>query len=327
MLNSSLDPEPQDPAGGPVDIGRCAGLKITCVSEVGWWDDAQVQGVVQAAGGGQAADQWQAPWDLKNAAGCCTLIEVEMPDGGVRRLILDAGWNPAYMAWRLNATGADRLLAEGGVQALALSHEHMDHLFGLEAVLRLAPQIPILVPATFSAQAREFIQGGVYPRCGAANRQPHQGRLERLKPGLVYRLFPGAASVIFDLPIMLGVRGEQSLIFNVKDKGLVLVSGCCHQGVGEFIEFARQNIAGGENLHGLCGGLHLAPFGSLLPQAEDMLQRLGGYGFKALACNHCTGELAARRMEQMGLPLVRGSASQGSRSHLCLGNGDSVYFG
>lgn len=314
-------------AGGRADIGQCKSVKVTSVSEVGWWDDQKTLAPILALGGPQRADQWQAAWDVRNAAGSCTLVEVEGLDGGVRRLLLDAGWNPAYMAWRFQALGLDRLLAEGRVDLLLLSHEHMDHFWGLEAVLGLDPALPLMIPSTFSLSALKLIFGGVFPACGAANRHPHQGRLIKAEPGRVYKLWEGCAAVTFDLPIMLGVRGEQSLYFNVADKGLVCLAGCSHQGPLNLCDFGRDNIEGGQKLLGLYGGLHLAPFQTLEPQAVTVIERLGDYGLEMMAVNHCTGRPAVEMMCDLGYPVAQGSASQGSRTDLYVGNGDSVVFG
>jgi 7,8-dihydropterin-6-yl-methyl-4-(beta-D-ribofuranosyl)aminobenzene 5'-phosphate synthase len=314
-------------AGGRADIGQCKSVKVTCVSEVGWWDDQKVKAPMMALGGPQQADQWQAAWDSGNAAGACTLVEVEGLDGSLRRLLLDAGWNPAYMAWRFQATGLDRRLAQGEVDLLMFSHEHMDHFWGLEAVLALNPALPMMIPSTFGLNALKLIFGGVFPACGAANRHPHQGGLVKAEPGRIYKLWDGCAAVTFDLPIMLGVRGEQSLFFNVADKGLVCLAGCSHQGPLNLCDFGRDNIEGGQRLYGLYGGLHLAPLQVLEPAAEEVIQRLGGYGLEVMAVNHCTGRPAVEMMRDLGYPVTRGSASQGSRTDLYVGNGDGVVFG
>ncbi len=51
------------------------------------------------------------------------------------------------------------------------------------------------------------------------------------------------------------------------------------------------------------------------------------YNFQKVACNHCTGEVAVKRMIELGYPVVRGSGSRGSKSDLYVGNGDEVFFG
>jgi 7,8-dihydropterin-6-yl-methyl-4-(beta-D-ribofuranosyl)aminobenzene 5'-phosphate synthase len=46
-----------------------------------------------------------------------------------------------------------------------------------------------------------------------------------------------------------------------------------------------------------------------------------------IACNHCTGEVAVKKMIALGYPVVRGKARYGSKSDLYVGNGDEVFFG
>lgn len=52
-------------------------------------------------------------------------------------------------------------------------------------------------------------------------------------------------------------RGEQGLFFNVKGKGLVVISGCAHAGIVNTVRQA-QKIAGTEKVHAIMGGCHLA---------------------------------------------------------------------
>lgn len=326
MPRRDLKPLELDPASGPVEIGRCRSVRLTCLSEVGWWDDAEMLAPVQAAGGMEKAEQWRVEWDNRMAAGCSHLVEVEGLDGTVRRLLLDTAWSPLYQAWRLMATGVDRLLAEGEVDALYLSHEHMDHFWGLEATLAADPELTVLAPSTFSLNAVQFLYGKSFPRAGAVNDTPLRGELLKMPPGKVHKLWDGCASLTFDLPIILGIRGEQSLVFHLEDQGLVLVTGCCHQGVLNFLDQARQTIAGGDKLHGIYGGLHLAPFGAFPAPAQEAVRALGGYGLAKIAVNHCTGLPAVEMMRELGYPVLSSSGTQGSRSSLYLGNGDQVTF-
>ena len=131
----------------------------------------------------------------------------------------------------------------------------------------------------------------------------------------------------FDLPILIRVRGEESLYFNVKDVGMVLVTGCCHQNTITLADFAVNKIEGGDNMYGVYGGLHIAPFGPMNKKREFIVKEMGKYGFKKVACNHCTGEAAVKKMIELGYPVVRGTKRFGSKSDLCVGNGDVVKFG
>jgi len=311
--------------GSPLAIGACRAVTVTSVSEVGWWDTPRMMEEMKA-GGGPAACQWSIRFDPENAAGSCSLIEVEGLDGTTRRILLDAGWNPEYMAERFRATGVDRLLVDGGIDFLYLSHEHLDHFWGIEAVLRLAPEIPILVPGTLREEGLAWLRGGAFPAAGIANRVPHRGPVVRMLPGGVHRLLEGVASVTFDLPILLDIRGEQSLYANVAEKGLVCITGCCHQGVLNLVDYAATHLESGARAYGLYGGLHIAPFAAMTEEQADTVRALGRYGFRKIAANHCTGAEAVALMRELGYPVVGGSGRGGSTGTAHLGNGDSVRF-
>lgn len=312
--------------GEKIDFGACRSIKVTCVSEVGWADSREMLQDIDA-GGGATASQWRMPWHEQNARGSCSLLEVEGLDGGRRRLLIDAGWNRDYMRERLAATGVADLIAAGGVEALFITHEHIDHLFGLQAVLELKPDITIYIPETFHVEAQRFIAGADFPEAHAANAVAHRGEIVRLELGGVHVLMPGLAAVGFDQQIMLDIEGEQSLYANLEREGLVALTGCGHHSFERIAAFAAERLARGETLHGLYGGLHIAPFGPLSPEQAARVRDMGRYGFSRIACNHCTGLAAVELMVELGYPVVRGTGRDGSVSDLYVGNGDTVTFG
>lgn len=71
----------------------------------------------------------------------------------------------------------------------------------------------------------------------------------------------------------------------------------------------------------------VAGFGPIDEDREFIIKEMGKYNFKKIACNHCTGLVAVKRMIELGYPMVKGTARYGSRSELFVGNGDSVEFG
>ena len=90
---------------------------------------------------------------------------------------------------------------------------------------------------------------------------------------------------------------EIALVFNVKDRGLVLMSSCSHRGVVNAVRRAIA-VSGVNKVHAVLGGLHLAP------HKEDYV-RYTVLALKELDPNavvpmHCTGEafmeIAAREM-------------------------------
>lgn len=312
--------------GQKVDLGQCQSVKITCVSEVGWWDHGKQLAAIQQAGGVQANQWTDVKWDMNNGAGSSALLEVTGLDGSVKRILLDSGWNVPYMTERFEKTGVADLLKQRQIDYLVISHEHYDHFWGLEAALRLDPRVTMVLPASLRDEATDFRQAKAVRRSPAGNKVAHTGEVMLTQPGM-HSLFPGVGLAMFELPINFRIKGEQSLVFNVKDKGLVLVAGCCHQGIVSFADFVRGQVKDGENLYGFYGGLCTAPLGRMDDKQETAIRNMGKYGFKSIAANHCTGLPGIQKMKDLGYPVLGGQGRDGSVSNLYVGNGDSVVFG
>lgn len=312
-------------ANGKCDIGECKSVSIKCVSELGWIDDKLLLKQLKTAG--FKTNQWTIPWDPQNAAGSCSLIDVELLDGSHHKFLLDTGWNRFYMDQAFKREGIDKMLKNDEIEFLFISHEHLDHYWALETTLKYNPQIKIIIPSTFYSEGIHFLHGATFKQCYAENTIPHEGKLVKCKPGEINKLFPGVAAVTFDCPTLVRVKGEESLYFNVKDKGMVLVTGCCHQNTITFADFAINNIQGGDNMYGLYGGLHIAPFGPMNDDRKFIVKEMGKYNFKKVACNHCTGAAAVQAMIDLGYPVVKGTARYGTKSKLYVGNSDEVFFG
>ena len=129
------------------------------------------------------------------------------------------------------------MLEKGEIDFLYISHEHMDHFWGLPVVMKYNPQIKVLISKSFYAEGKELIRSS-----------GHRGELIELEAGKIRKLFTGCGSFAFDIPIMLRVHGEQGLFFNLKDKGLVTVTGCCHMGVIDLLK-AGTNRSKGTRSH------------------------------------------------------------------------------
>ena len=91
-----------------------------------------------------------------------------------------------------------------------------------------------------------------------ATPRPIAANWSGFEPGRVHAMMPGLAAVGFDLPIILGIEGEQSLYAKIEGKGLVAVTGCGHHSVERIMAFARDHLAEGTQVYGLYGGLGLA---------------------------------------------------------------------
>lgn len=338
------------------DIGVCKSIKVTNISETSWFDNGTLMGDIKGAGGllvnqydynwppfgngkglGKGSyeegiaqikhllpDRLDEAWDIikgnsvnpDNAGGYAALVEVEEMGGNKRKFLLDVGWSYKWCDEAFKREGIDKMLQNKEIEALFFSHEHFDHFWGLPVALKYDPEITIYIPKGFYPEGLQYIKD-----CG------HKGKLITVDPGLK-PIIPGMASYVFAIPIICRVYGEQSLYFNVADKGLVSVTGCCHQGIIRFAETAYNEIKyEKDQFHGIYGGLHISPFDDWDPKYDDLVISLGDYGFERIGCNHCTGVLCAKKFIAAGYPVVEGSARHRSKDKAYLGNGDTITFG
>jgi 7,8-dihydropterin-6-yl-methyl-4-(beta-D-ribofuranosyl)aminobenzene 5'-phosphate synthase len=338
------------------DIGACKNIKITNISETSWFDNANLMGDIKGAGGllvnqydynwppfgdgsglGKGSyqkgiakikhllpDKLDEAWAItekisvhpENAGGYACLIEMEELDGKKHKYLLDSGWSYKWTDECFKREGIDQMLKNREIEALIISHEHFDHFWGLPVTLKYDPAITMIIPDGFYPEGLQYIQDA-----------GHKGKLIKVKPGL-NRVVPGFASFVFAIPIICRVYGEQSLYFNIKDKGLVSVTGCCHQSIIQFAETAFREIKyENDKFHGIYGGLHISPFEDWDPKYDDLVLSLGKYGFEKIGCNHCTGILCAKKFIAAKYPVVRGTARFRSKDTAYLGNGDKIGFG
>jgi 7,8-dihydropterin-6-yl-methyl-4-(beta-D-ribofuranosyl)aminobenzene 5'-phosphate synthase len=171
------------------------------------------------------------------------------------------------------------------------------------------------------------------------NDYPHKGKLVLCDPKGenkegIYRLMPGVALRNFDVPILLRVRGENVLYFNVQGKGIVTVTGCCHPGVLSLFSYARKNFKGYQP-YGCYGGIHITLFETWDPKFDDIIKGVKAFKIKKLGCNHCTGWIWAEKAAAAGVPVVKGtdkyktytkSSTVAKASNVFLTNGDTVTF-
>jgi 7,8-dihydropterin-6-yl-methyl-4-(beta-D-ribofuranosyl)aminobenzene 5'-phosphate synthase len=304
-----------------LDIGILRRLRIRCISETGWFDTATVFGDIKNAGGADA-DQYTIPWPpfgalhADNAAGFSALLEAETTDGAVRRLLFDTGWNPAWMDRRFAEEGIDAMLRQGQIEALIISHEHFDHFWGIGSTLQHCPGLTIYVPEGFHPDGFDLIQ-----------RQGHTGTVITVPLDQPLVLFPGLALVNFPMRTLLQTQGENVLYAYLQDRGLAMVTGCGHGGVLNLLDYARRTFQGGERIHAIYGGLHIAPLEDWDESREQVINALRGYNIAKVACNHCTGRTAVEKMLEAGIPVLRGTARHGSQTNLFVGNGDVLELG
>ena len=206
-------------------------------------------------------------------------------------------------------------LSDGEIAGFIQTHEHMDHYWAFPVVTKYAPNIPIYTPSTFYPQGKQYIKDS-----------GHVGPWTEVKKGL-HEIQPGVALYMFECPIIFKVFGEISLYCNVKDVGLVSITGCCHQGIILFADTAYKELKyEKDKFYGLYGGLHISPFDDWDPKYDDLVIGLKKWELERVGCNHCTGLITAQKFVDAGYPVVKGTARFRSKTTNYLGNGDIITF-
>jgi 7,8-dihydropterin-6-yl-methyl-4-(beta-D-ribofuranosyl)aminobenzene 5'-phosphate synthase len=337
------------------DFGVCKSVKITNISETSWFDNAILMGDIRNAGGllvnqydynwppfgngkglakGSYADgirtfkhllpnRLEEAWDIvyeksvspDNAGGFAALIEMEDMEGQVHKYLLDSGWSFKWMEDCFKREGIDKMLANHEIEKFFISHSHFDHFWGLPVTYKYDPTIATYIPEGFYSEDKQYIAD-----CG------FRGELTEVKSGL-QEIAPGFAVYSFGVPIICRVFGELSMYFNVKDLGLVCVSGCCHEGIIQLADTAYHELKyDKDQMHGIYGGLHISPFEDWDPKYDDLVIAMKDWGFEKIGCNHCTGILTAKKFISRGYNVIKGSARFGSKDEAYLGNGDIIEF-
>lgn len=89
---------------------------------------------------------------------------------------------------------------------------------------------------------------------------------------------------------------DQGLIVKLNEKGLVVISGCAHAGIVNTLRYA-QKTTGEQNVHAVLGGFHLS--GPFFEKIHDpTIQELKKFEPDVLMPMHCTGWKAVQRFQK-----------------------------
>ena len=194
------------------------------------------------------------------------------------------------------------------LEALALSHGHRDHFGGLLELLKSRREkIPKGIPLYVGEET--FAESGQGER--VSHRPPKKDDIEALgivkvveitdpTPVISGAYLTGRIEKVTDYEKVAPGRwvkkganripetfvGEQSVVLALKEKGLIVFTGCAHLGVVNTVKHA-QKITGVTKVHAILGGFHLIG-------ARDEVIRRTVADIKAMAPDyvvpmHCTG--------------------------------------
>jgi len=288
-----------------LDIGTCDYVKIYVLEERGW---KRLKGPDSLIGdifayGGMAVNQykfdiwWEDIWKDPSRLALGTAFACEVgAEGKVWKFFFGVGWNAPHMKRMYKLCGFSDDLHE--LDFVAICHEHIDHFWAIPAVLEVRPDIPIIIHEGFSDRAKAWLKelGHTGPLYIVPFMKPVTRKdIPILPPGFALVAFPGW--------IILDVYGEQGGVFNIKDRGLVTVTGCCHMGIVPLMHYAATHFKVEKgNYYGLYGGLHIALAEDWSPERNDWLIYVKKLDLEGIFANHCTGRVTWRKMVAMDMP-------------------------
>src|SRR5512143_1112830 len=250
--------------------------------------------------GGQAVD---APLAQH---GFSALVTVRRGDRAYR-VLFDTGMTPDGCVENLRRLDVN----PSDIDVLVLSHGHFDHTTGLSGLVGTLGRagLPVVLHPEFWARRRLAIPGRDPVEIPSTSRRAVQEAgfdiVEARQPSLLLdhallvtgevdrttgfeRGFPGhqawrGGSWQPD-PLILD---DQALVVHVRDRGLVVLTGCGHAGVVNLLRYARR-LTGVAQVHAVLGGFHLGGplFEPVIPPTVSALAELSP---ALVVPAHCTG--------------------------------------
>jgi 7,8-dihydropterin-6-yl-methyl-4-(beta-D-ribofuranosyl)aminobenzene 5'-phosphate synthase len=93
------------------------------------------------------------------------------------------------------------------------------------------------------------------------------------------------------------IMDDKGIVLDVKNKGLVVISGCGHSGIINTIRHA-QRITGVDKIYCVMGGFHLSGpfFETIIPRTIEEMEKINP---EVIVPCHCTGLKAAQKFEKV----------------------------
>ena len=197
------------------------------------------------------------------------------------------------------------------LHAVVLSHGHTDHTRGLIGFIKRygRPKIPIVLHPDAYLKRKNIQPDGRESEHLPPNKNDMEAEdvqiIEEVGPTM---LIGNRALVTGQIPRTTGyekgspnqvalidgewkpdpwIHDDQAIVMNVKDKGLVVLTGCGHAGVINTLKHAVA-LTGVDRIHAVIGGFHLT--GPIFePIIAPTVRALKEFSLSVIVPQHCTG--------------------------------------
>jgi 7,8-dihydropterin-6-yl-methyl-4-(beta-D-ribofuranosyl)aminobenzene 5'-phosphate synthase len=236
-------------------------------------------------------------------------------DSTPRSVLFDFGFSEHGAAFNADALGLDL----STVEALVLSHGHMDHFGGLKQLaervgrqdlelvlhpsafrksryLKVTEQLKIKLPSltrekiestgiavTLSKKPRPLLNESLL----FLGEIPKRTDFERGFPRMYYE---EEGEEKWD-----PIEEDTAIVAHVKAKGLVVLSGCAHSGIINTVQYARE-VTGVRAVFVVMGGFHLTG-ADFEPIIAPTIKALKEFDPQYIVPTHCTGRKAIMHIE------------------------------
>ncbi len=228
-------------------------------------------------------------------------------------VLLDAGWSKMGVLYNMTRLGIDI----SRIEAVVLSHGHMDHFGALPDVLEnmASRDTSVIIhpdaflPRTLSLPTGAKIKMPVLEKEAiqktgvkmVITRDP-----QMLASGLVFSLGEVERTTDFEkgMPGALieregklepdSILDDQGLAINLKGKGLLVITGCAHSGIVNTVRYA-QKLTGVDTVYAIMGGFHLTG-PQFMSITDRTIRELEKFNPSVIIPMHCTCWAAINRI-------------------------------
>lgn len=223
-----------------------------------------------------------------------------------KTILFDAGGSAEILKHNAKVLGVDLK----NVDIAVLSHNHNDHISGLDYLLRVNPDVKMFLPndRTLGARPAKDVKEAEWNKKYQLGYRFLDAEVEFVKENT--QIAPGIALIATTSslmgwfskypphdkkPLLIGLP-ELSLVLQTKKGQWILIVGCSHSQVEKIVLETKKYL--GKKVEGVVGGFHLLPYSSdyISNIAKMMKEELQ---VNWIAPTHCTGKSALQIFREL----------------------------